>query len=346
MAQKRVLIAEDEKKSFLILKRVFVDQNWSVESASDGEEALRKLKQSSFDILLTDLNMPKMNGMELIGRVRAGVKPIPLTIMFTAYHDPEIRKRALELGVHDFLTKPVDLKKLFSSIFNGLSTIHRKNGKASSSLAEKSSPIVPPLVGVVIASSFGGPQTLTRILDSISTPFNCAIFLVQHGPDWSLSSLAQSLNKGNEFEVQLATDGLKPETDNVYIAPGNRHLYIDADSFRFKLVDSPPENFVRPAADPLFRSAATTFGSFCAAVILTGMGRDGGQGIRSVAEMGGTVLIQDPKTALMPSMPKAAINTGVQHQIVALDRMGETIMDTALRLSETLTENSSLLQAR
>ncbi len=342
----RVLIAEDESKSFEILKRVLEKNNWIVDSAINGEEALKLLEESSYDVLLTDLNMPVMNGMELISRVRNEVAQTPLIIMFTAYRDAGIKNRAMEMEVDGFFTKPVDFKSLFACIFDGLKK-QEKERREKSSTPEIQAPkdpelIQPPFVGVVIAVSTGGPQTLKQLFEKLTVPLHASIFLVQHGPGWVLEELAENLNNEYEIPIQLAVDGMQPQMDQVYLAPGDRHLCIDPETFSIQLSTAPPEHFLRPAADPLFRSAAQAFGKHCVAVILSGLGKDGALGAKKICEFGGKVLIQEPKTALAVTMPQMAIQSDIKHQVVPIRKMAETLLRNTLDMSQRLNEQAKL----
>lgn len=336
----RVLIAEDESKSFDILKRVLERNNWVVDSAQNGEQALTMFQESPYEILLTDLNMPKMNGMELIGRVRNEVVPKPLIIMFTAYRDVHIKNRALELGVDGFFTKPVDFNNLFNCVFKGLKS-RRKNKRKEASLNDLRVPkdkgsIQPPFPGVAIAVSTGGPQTLKILFDSLTLPFNAPLFMVQHGPDWVLDALAESLNNEYEFSIQLAEKGMEPKVNQVYLAPGGKHLGINPETFCLELSEAPPEHFLRPAADYLFRSVARAFGEYCVGVVLSGLGKDGTLGVKAIDDFGGKVLIQDPATAVADTMPKMAIKSGVSHQMMALDRMAEALLEKTFSMNKRL----------
>jgi two-component system chemotaxis response regulator CheB len=336
----RVLIAEDETKSFEILKRVLKKNNWVVDSALNGEDALKMLKESTYQILLTDINMPKMNGMELIGRVRNEVTPKPLIIVFTGYRTAEIKNRALELEIDGFFTKPVDFKELFACIFEGLERA-KKNKEKPPSLndiqASKDPDLIhPPFVGVMIAVSTGGPQTLRKFFDNLTPPFHSSLFMVQHSPAWALESLAQSLDKEYEFKVQLAANEMMPQADHVYLAPGDTHLCINPENYCLELTHDPKEHFLRPAADPLFRSATRAFGKYCVGMVLSGLGNDGAAGAKIISESGGTILIQDPKTAVARFMPQAAIDSGVKHQMVPLEKMAEILLKNTLNLSQRL----------
>lgn len=341
-ASVRVLIAEDESKSFEILKRVLERNNWVVESAKNGEQALTMFQESSYEILLTDLNMPKMNGMELIGRVRNEVTPKPLIIMFTAYRDVNIKNRALELGIDGFFTKPVDFNNLFACVFKKLKSRRRNKRKEASSDSFQTpkdlEAIQPPFPAVAIAVSTGGPQTIKILFDSLTFPFNAPLIMVQHGPSWAIDALTESLNSEYEFPVQLAADGMEIKENQVYLAPGDNQLGINPNTFCFELSNDPPEHFLRPAADFLFRSTARGFGKYCIGMVLSGLGKDGTLGAKSISDLGGSVLVQDPKTAVADTMPKMAIDSGIPHQVVPLDRMSLTLLKNISTMSKQLSE--------
>ena len=126
--------------------------------------------------------------------------------------------------------------------------------------------------------------------------------------------------------VRLAQDGMKIAPGTVYLAPGDVHMVVNPDTLEIALVDDPPENYCRPAADPLFRSIATAFGKRCVAAVFTGMGRDGSIGAGYIAAAGGVVLAQDPKTATIGSMPQSVIDLRLANVVEPLDQMPEAIM--------------------
>lgn len=346
--KKKVLVAEDDPCSFNILKRTFSLQGWEVDGAANGLEALEKLKVNHYDVLMTDLIMPVMNGMKLIERIRTEVKQIPLIILFSAFDDPDMRKRAYELGVFEFFGKPIDFKKLFKRLFEGLKSHGAPSAakpKEVFSMPQKtidSSKSKSPFFGVVITSSTGGPQTLNRLFSNLVLSENWSGFLVQHGPAWALNAIAQRISDDFGLKVLMVQDSMKIESKTLYVAPGNLHTIIDSKSFCFKLINGPLENSVRPAADPLFRSAAAVFGAKCIAVVLSGLGRDGAQGAKVVSDWGGDVLIQDPSTAVAPYMPRAAMETCKNFDLVSIDEMGKTIDRRVLESSNKAFAKASL----
>jgi two-component system chemotaxis response regulator CheB len=132
------------------------------------------------------------------------------------------------------------------------------------------------------------------------------------------SSFAKTLQKCTSMPVVLARDGMAVEGGHVYVNPGGIHMSVTPVTFAIRLLDTPEENFVKPALDPLYRGLAAAFGSRVLASVLTGMGKDGFLGCVEVHRAGGKVVVQDPATAVVPSMPNAVIESGVPHQVLDL----------------------------
>jgi two-component system chemotaxis response regulator CheB len=186
----------------------------------------------------------------------------------------------------------------------------------------------PGFTAVCIASSTGGCAALMSLLGSMPATPDAAFFITQHGPGKMLSRFAMTLQEYTPMPVRYAEDMMAVRPGEVYLAPGDLHMAIKESSRRIQLLDTPKENYVRPSADPLFRSAARAFGSRCIVVILTGLGRDGALGASSIASSGGIVLAQDPGSAAAPYMPRTVINLGIANKIVPLEKMPEEIIKT------------------
>jgi two-component system chemotaxis response regulator CheB len=307
MAQlKKVLVVEDELTNAILLKRILSKAGYSVVVVHNGMDALKHLERETFDAVLTDWMMPQIDGIELIRRLREKVDPLPLIIMITALVSEGARTYALESGADDYIAKPIDID------------------------------VLPPFIGVVIGTSTGGPPALIEVFKNIPDNVNAAFYIVQHGPPWMLETFSLRLQRETPLKVSLATNGAKSEVRNIYIAPGDRHMRINKEDYSIILDDGPKENFVRPAADPLFRSAADAFGKFSIGVILTGLGRDGAQGAGQIASVNGTVIVQDPKDAVAPSMPNTLINSGVSHKMVPLPEIAKLVSETVFPNAATL----------
>jgi two-component system chemotaxis response regulator CheB len=333
---KKILVAEDELTNSILLKRILTKAGYMVVVAHNGVEAMKHMENETFDALLTDWMMPQMDGIELIRKVRQSIKDVPLIIMITALVSDGARQYALESGADDYIAKPLDVDELLTRVKDGLDRKMQEMPSKYSPVVTLSTDIKPPFVGVVVATSTGGPPTLIEIFKRIPEDTPAAFYVVQHGPPWMLETFAQRLQRETPLHVNLAIHNAPSEPGNIYIAPGDRHLRINPVDLRIQLDDGPKENYVRPAADPLFRSASAAYGKYCIAVILTGLGRDASQGAAQIASHQGLVLVQDPATAIAPSMPKTVIETGIVHNLVPLDRMSEEIISNITEMFQYL----------
>ena len=336
----KVLIVEDELTNAILLKRILTKAGYNTIVAHNGADALKHLEKDKFDAMLTDWMMPQIDGIELIRQMRESMEDLPLIIMVTALVSEGARTYALESGADDYIAKPIDVDELLTRLKDGLARHKQKEPQRLVDSNDRDIDIIPPFVGVAIGTSTGGPPTLIEIFKAIDSSVNAAFFIVQHGPTWMLETFAQRLQRESSLKVDLAISGIEVEAGHIYIAPGDKHIRIEPNTFKISLDDGPKENFVRPAADPLFRSVADAFGKYSVGVILTGLGKDGTQGAAQIAASKGAVLVQDPETAVAPSMPKAAIAGGFMHKVVRLESLGKSIAEVVNPLSAALKQKA------
>ncbi len=343
---KKILVAEDELTNSILLKRLLTKAGYSVVVANNGMDAYSHLEREQFDALLTDWMMPNMDGIELIRKVRETLTQIPLMIMITALVSEGARSYALESGADDYIAKPIDVEELLTRVKDGLA---KKEQKApltgGENVITNDQDNLPPCVGVCVATSTGGPPTLIELFRQIPDDTFAAFYVVQHGPSWMLETFSQRLQKETKLRVSLAGNGVATEVGNVYIAPGDKHLRVEHGTYRLLLDEGPKENFVRPAADPLFRSVAAAYGKFCVGVVLTGLGRDGAQGAAHIASAHGSVIVQDPETAVAPSMPKTIIEGGISHKVTPLSGIGKLVSETIFPLAAKIKANNRKLNS-
>ena len=178
---------------------------------------------------------------------------------------------------------------------------------------------------VALAASAGGLMALSTVLAALPAGFPAAVVLVQHLDPHHRSLMAEILGRRTALPVKQAEegDGLRPAM--VSIAPPNRHLLVNPDG-TLSLSQSELVHFVRPSADLLFESVAASYKGRAIAVVLTGSGSDGAMGVRAIKKMGGTVIVQDEKTAEFFGMPGAAIQTGQVDFILPLDEIGPALV--------------------
>jgi two-component system, chemotaxis family, protein-glutamate methylesterase/glutaminase len=161
---------------------------------------------------------------------------------------------------------------------------------------------------IVIGASAGGVEALVQLMESIPHDLNAAVLVVMHVPGSAQSALPQILSRTNRLAATYPVDGQRLQPGRIYVAPPNWHMLVGNDGQVIHLTNGPREHSCRPAIDPLFRSAAAHVKSRCIGVILSGMLDDGTAGLLAIKQMGGTAIVQDPKSSLFPSMPQSAID--------------------------------------
>ena len=334
----KILIVDDDADSAHILEHTLKAKGHSAGVVVDGLEAKEKIKNETFDVLMVDWMLPKMDGIELIRHVRQTVTPPPLVIMLTAISLQKARSHALKAGADDYVAKPYDPIEVLHRIEDGMARRSQPAPPQSPVVVSPAAGPLPRFVGVAIATSTGGPMALRGVLQALpaSTKEESSFFVVLHAPDWMLIALPAYLQTATGFTVKLADHRMRAEAGHVYLAPSGKHLQILPETLEMRLIDGEKENFVRPSADPLFRSVAAAFGRYSVAVVLTGMGRDGTQGAAHIAAAGGIVMAQDPETATAPSMPTTLIQAGLASQVPPLEDVGPTIGKEVAKLAADL----------
>ncbi|MEH2211572.1 chemotaxis protein CheB [Nostoc sp.] len=178
---------------------------------------------------------------------------------------------------------------------------------------------------VAIAASAGGLTAIVKVLSTLPAEFPAAIAIVQHLAPEHPSFMAEILSRRTNITVKQAEEGdcLTPGT--AYVAPPDRHLLVNGDG-TLSLSQSKLVHFLRPSADLLFESVAATYKDKAIALVLSGTGSDGAMGVEAIKKMGGTVIVQDVKTAEFSGMPSAAIQTGNVDFILPLDEISSTLV--------------------
>lgn len=321
---KKILIAEDDKRNADLLKKILMKAGYSIDITSNGLEAYEAIKNKQYDALLTDWMMPKMDGIELIKKVRKTISPVPVILMLTALSSDEAREIALDSGADNFVGKPYDPMELLDLV-KDIFAIKDQEITLLPRPLPSVTPEIPPFSAVCMAASSGGPQTVREVLKALPVINEAVFFIVQHGPEWALRDMARNWAKVSNMDLILGEDGMAVKPGKIYLAPGNRHMTVRASSFKINLIDGPSENYVKPSADPLFRSVAKAFGARSIAVVMTGMGCDGALGAGHIYAVKGTVIAQDPKTALVFGMPDMTIRTVPDTLVVSLPDIPDMI---------------------
>ena len=361
-----VLIVDDSALMRNLVSRVFDSApGFRVAgTAMNGQFALKKIEQLAPDLIILDLEMPEMNGLEfLLERQRRGIT-IPVIILSSiAEKGARVTMEALSLGASDFVLKPggatsaYDMKDAAAELVE-LARIYGRPPMQEASrtrppdieyfpeveegsrvpAAPVQRPAVrvkspPPLRGpgpievVAIGISTGGPNALRQLLPKLDEDFSPPVLVVQHMPAGFTGEFAESLDRICALDVREAKDGDVIQSGRVLIAPGDAHMWVEAKPLAHivRLSDDPPVSGHRPSVDVLFGSVARVYGNRCLAVIMTGMGRDGATQIGSIYREGGTTLAQDETSCVVFGMPRAAIEAGVVSSVVSLSEMADAI---------------------
>ena len=317
-------------------------------TAANGEKALAFLEKTPVDVVLLDIEMPVMNGLETLRHLRKQYPKLPV-VMFSSLTERGAKAtlEALVAGANDYVAKPTAtdtetiVKKIEFELVPKIKAVYRPPRIAQSCAPETTSPKLinktystkkfHKISVIVIAVSTGGPSALAEILPHLTVENAPPVVIVQHMPKEFTGHLAVRLSKMCDQKVSEAKNGEALLSEHIYMAPGGVHLEIQKHGRGFKLAlhDGPPENSCRPSADVLFRSASRLFGSDVLALVLTGMGSDGLLGSKAIASSGGTVVAQDEPSSVVWGMPGQVVRAGIADAITPLDHIGP---DLAMRI--------------
>ncbi|MGR8929612.1 MAG: chemotaxis-specific protein-glutamate methyltransferase CheB [Gammaproteobacteria bacterium] len=338
----RVLLVDDSPIALHILRGLLAGAPdiKVVGTASNGKEALNMLPSVRPDVLCTDLHMPVMNGLELTREVMTTV-PLPILVISVSVEpgSPNVFN-LLEAGAVDVYSKPgAVLESHRSNVARELASKIRivagvhvfrypksiKPSYAPPTHENSISPPIRPAKIVAIGASTGGPQALRMILSALPKSFPLPIVCVQHiGSDF-LVEMLHWLAQVSHLPIRAATEGELPQAGKVYFAPGDAHLELDA-FHRFSLSQSEPFEGHRPSVTVTMRALARCFGAHTIGILLTGMGRDGADGMVDIAVAGGITIAQDEASSIVYGMPHAAVTLGAAQHVLPLELIAPTII--------------------
>lgn len=340
----RVLIVEDSSVIRGLLTR-WLSAEADIEivgAAIDGKQGIEKAKLLIPDIVLLDIEMPIMDGMAALPEILK-VAPKARVIMASTLtrRGGETTIKALSAGASDYLAKPeagqiegtadykrdllMKVRMLGARALRGYQNEKPPAVRPASPFKAVPDPRSPTFAAaratgaqvvpkvVVIGASTGGPEALRVVVGGLQGEITVPVLITQHMPALFTKILAEHLSKQTGATVIEAEDGMEAKAGVFYIAPGSHHMIMTCSGnvVRIELNSNPPENYCRPAVDPLFRSAAASMGDRALAVVLTGMGHDGREGARAMVGKGAMLIVQDEDTSVVWGMPGAVVKAGL-----------------------------------
>lgn len=335
-----------------------------VTTVGNGQLAIDALARPGGDIevVVLDIEMPIMDGITALPKMLQ-VKPGLAVIMASTLtlKGASVSMKAMSLGASDYVPKPTttgaisaatDFKAdLVGKVKSWGEAGRRKRGlpppapgAAVAAPAEstpkrlygavpiKLRPMPPALKPdcLVIGSSTGGPQALFKVFQAVGKITHLPVFVTQHMPATFTTILAEHLGQASGMPAAEAKDGEPVVPGRLYVAPGDFHMVVDGSAVSrvVRLNKNPPENFCRPAVDPMLRSVAKAYGAKTLFVMLTGMGQDGMKGAMELVNVGGTVIAQDEQSSVVWGMPGAVAAAGLCSAVLPLAEIGPFVRKT------------------
>ena len=341
MKKIRVLVVDDSALVRSLLASIINRQAdmECVGAANDPLVAREMIRELNPDVITLDIEMPKMDGIEFLGRLMR-LRPMPVVMISTlTERGAEVTMKALELGAVDFVSKPrmgvaEGLNDLSSQIVDKVriaasAKVRRTAPAGQSKAADLSAPGLRPLATltgrvstekmVFIGASTGGTEAIKDVITPLPADFP-AIVITQHMPPGFTTSFAARLNGLCNISVQEAVNGERILPGHAYIAPGGKQFRVDRSGANYVAVveDGELVNRHRPSVEVLFRSGAKVVGRNAFAVMLTGMGNDGAKAMKEMKDAGSYNLVQDEASCVVFGMPREAIAHGAADEVLPL----------------------------
>lgn len=346
----KVLVIDDSALIRSVMREL-INQEKDMEcvgAAPDPLVARDMIKSLNPDVLTLDVEMPKMDGLDFLERLMR-LRPMPVVMVSTlTERGSDITFRALALGAVDFVSKPkIDIQRGMEEYGREITDKIRAAAQArvrktvASSMADlqerfSADAILPSVAGrfssteklIIIGASTGGTEAIKEVLTRFPADMP-GILVTQHMPEAFTKSFADRLNSLCKISVKEAEHNERILPGHAYIAPGHSHLLLKRSGANYmtELSQGPPVNRHRPSVDVLFRSAANVAGANALGIILTGMGKDGAQGMLEMRQAGAYTVAQDEASCVVFGMPREAIAVGGACEVLPLQNIARHTLD-------------------
>ncbi len=347
----RVAIVDDSafmRKSLSIMLQSD-EQIEIVGTARDGEDGYNLVKNTRPDVVTLDIEMPKMDGLTALEKIMKDFPTPVLMVSSLTVEGAEATLKALELGAVDFIPKGMsyvnmDIVKIKEDLLGKIKSIAKRKSLsetlsrlralsshkriATGAIITTNKKINTNYKAIGVGISTGGPLSLQKFLPSISDRVTQPIFIVQHMPPMFTKSLAERLNTMCKHTVKEAENDEVVKSSHIYIAPGGKHMTLNKKLLAeptIKLSDQPSDTLHRPSVDVMLNSVADVYQDKLLGIIMTGMGRDGTEGIQKIKKMGGQCIAQNEESCVVYGMPKSIVDLGLADAVVSLEKIADLV---------------------
>ncbi len=336
-----VLVVDDSITYRQILVSIIekISEAESVGTASSGAIALRKIAALLPDLVLLDVDMPNMDGVAILQQIKQSYPTVEVILISDfALDDTKKMLNSLQINVLAFVAKPSDANVLVRYLQPFIHLLQTRKYAVLGqhqprTITRVKTPQNEPIKKAdydlcVIGVSTGGPEALDQLIPQLDNNLPCPIIIVQHMPPNFTHALAEKLNSLTRLQVLEARGGETLKSGYIYIAQGGKHLVLRTaleGGFYLAANDAPPVHHCKPSVDVLFRSVAAVFTGKVLAIVMTGMGRDGTDGVRMLKTKGCRCLVQDEASSVVWGMPKSVYEAGLADEVLPLKQLGVRI---------------------
>ncbi len=348
----RVLLVDDSSMVRGMLKEILEQEPDMVVAgeAQNGQEAIEKARLLKPGLITMDLDMPVMGGMEAITSIM-GDKAVPILVV-SGETDAQKAYEAVRRGALDLVAKPnvsnTSVREFVSKVrmlanvpvITHIRPLYLDSPNDRGTAAPNRSPLHfikseavsdgPACQVFAIASSTGGPQVLARILPRLPADFSCPVLIAQHISEGFAAGMAEWLSGLCKLPVRLAKHAEPVHPGSIFLAPPEYHCTVN-NSRQIQLMERSEHDLYRPSCDRLLESVASVYRADATGIILTGMGKDGAQGIGAVLRNGGVTIAQNRETSLIYGMNRCAIEAGAVQHVLAESDIAEEMIRLARR---------------
>jgi two-component system chemotaxis response regulator CheB len=343
----KVLIVDDSATERFILKEMFESEAdfQVIATARNGKEAVLLTKKLKPDVITMDIIMPMMDGIEAIKDIMQSF-PTPIVVISSKLNDEVLNAsyRALESGALSVLEKPTNI---YSREFEfqrlqivdtvramaGIKVIRRKLRLKHKATPTSFPKIAAPIEVIAMGASIGGPAALKVILSGLPKHFPLPILIVQHMSLGFMEGFVKWLGQSVDIPLKSAVDLEKITPGVVYFAPDNKHLELKRlnGELTIKLTNEPLVGGFRPSVTKMFESVSEVCGNRSLGVLLTGMGRDGADGLLKIKKSQGYTIVQDEKSSIVFGMPGVAKSIGAADNELPLESIADYLIQLTKR---------------